>query len=176
MEGGVGRIRHHGGRFGSKRGGAAGSCFVLRLDAVRRRQDAEEERGTNMDYTPRPPRQAAAAGSTPRVALPPSPEATRLPEVAEITVSRIRACTCWICERPTELLDLRDNRMIGEKGRDTVGSLRHNRGQIYEGRWQGGEAAVGIEIVGGERATTRVVWTRRWRGEGASVWKRGGRW
>jgi hypothetical protein len=113
--GGVGRIRHHSGRFGSKRGGVAGSCFVLRLEAVRRRQDAEKERGTKMDYTPRPPRQAAAAGSTPRVAPPPSPEATRLPEAAEIAVSRIRACTCWICERPT-VLDLRDNRMTGGEG------------------------------------------------------------
>jgi hypothetical protein len=80
------------------------------------------------------------------------------------------------------LLDLRAADSIGSarqqddrwRGRDIVCSLRHNRGQIYEGRWQGGEAAVGIEIVGGERATTRVVWTRRWRGEGASVWKRGG--
>jgi hypothetical protein len=49
--------------------------------------------------------------------------------------------------------------------RDTVGGLRHNRGQIYEGRWQrwgvrrqgSNRAAVGIEFVGGgEGATTRV--------------------
>jgi hypothetical protein len=31
-------------------------------------------------------------------------------------LTRIRACTCWICKRPPELLDLQDNRMSGGEG------------------------------------------------------------